>query len=383
MKKNVLTLGISAFLILCGLAYYACDDGPDPDLAIGDKIMNIKVVDENGELVAASVSVKKNGVEFTSILVNGTYALNAPLDESQSVFSFKASQDGYIDSREESIILMHDNVTDSFDSFVTLQLTKVGTMKVNISPTQENDFTLPSSLFPTKQIQVMIPAGAVDKEVTLTPTIVQTAGFQGEIDADAPNKSFALEIIDFRSNWTGDFLNGEKVDVTFPLSQGIIDEVVNKGIPLVMGTNSKGSWESYPVAVNKTALTGTASLPHFSTWYLTLNVSIEVSITQTPLEILATGTCGSNLTATFTKENVALPEFYQKLFNKTSLPNISQTETKTGTNGKYLVISGQCIQKTISVEGSNNTIPEFTYFVDVVAFRATAFDCTHSGGEGQ
>ncbi|MDR3061614.1 MAG: hypothetical protein LBU57_05830, partial [Dysgonamonadaceae bacterium] len=253
-----------------------------------------------------------------------------------------------------------------------------------LKPNEDNNFIIRSSLTRDgRQINVNVPAGAVDKEVSFTPTSIPTAGSQGDIDADAPNGSFALEIIDIESNWTGNFLNGKTATFSFPLRQELINNTVKKGIPLFFGSNSGGSWESYPVTINETTGTGTVSIPHFSRWYLTTNILIDISVSQTPFEILGTSSCGENVTVTFNKTNAPIPDFYRNVFGLTSLPNVSQDDTRTGQNGKYWIIRGRCVQKTVSISGTGVAIPSYTYYRAPVTFSSTTVNCDHSGGGGE
>ncbi len=384
MKKNLFILAASAFLILGGVAFTACDDDPDttptpPGEDIGKKLITIQVINESDQPVSADVAVTKDGTSASSVGVSGSYSYDVSKVSSGTVFTFKATQNGYFDSEVESVTLNYSNTSETFTSIVTLQITKKGN-PVTLNPNQDNNFEVPSAKGGAAT-KVSVPAGAVDRAVTLTPTSIPTAASRGNIAADSPNGSFSLKTIDLESDWSGSFLNGQKATFTFPLTQGIIDATVKKGIPLLFGSNSSGTWESYPVTVNESALTGTVSIPHFSRWYLTTEIMINISAAQTSLETLGTGSCGENLNVTFTKTNPPVPEFYKQLFGWTSIPDVVQPNSEAGQNSKSWVIRGRCFQVTVSVSGVDG-VPAYTFFRNPVTFSSSAISCTHEGGGG-
>ncbi len=384
MKKNLFILVASASLLLLGgAAFTACDDDPDtpPDTNddVGTKTILVQVLNDSDQGASAQLSITKDGELQTPVDVNGNYSYDVTDVSSGTVFTFKATQSGYIDSETSSVTLTYSDPTETFASTVILQITKKGD-PVTLNPNQNNNFAIPSKKGGT--VNVSIPSGSVDREVVLTPTSIPTAGSKGQIAADSPNGSFSLKTIDLESNWSGPFLNGQKATFTFPLTQGLIDATVKQGIPLLFGSNSSGSWESYPVTVNEANKTGTVSIPHFSRWYLTTEIFIDTSISQTDLETLGTGICESTLSVTFTKTNSPVPEFYQKVFDwSPTFPNVVQTNTEVGQTGKYWIIRGRCLQETVTVTGVSG-VPSYTYFKGPVTFASTAIGCTHNGGGG-
>ncbi len=383
MKKNLFILAASAFLVLGGMVLTACDnDDPDPTPGddVGKKTITIKVVNESDLAASANVSITKGGTKMATVGVSGTYSYDVTTASSGTVFKFKATQEGYIDSDEESITLDYSNPSESSTSTIKLQITKKGN-PVTLSPSQNNTFNVPTAT--GGSVKVNVPAGAVNRSVTLTPTSIPTAASKGKIAADSPNRSFSLRTIDLESDWSGSFLNGQKATFTFPLTQGLIDATVKKGTPLLFGSNSSGQWESYPVVVNESTLTGTVSIPHFSRWYLTTDLLIDVQVTLTPFEALSTSSCGQAGNATFTKTNAPVPEFYQQLFGWDSFPDVNATFTTNGENSKYWIIRGRCLQNTATVSGVRADIPNYTYFREPVTFASTAFSCTHNGGGGE
>ncbi len=384
MKKNLFILTASSLLILGGLAFTTCDDDdPDPTPPVetaGKKLIVVQVVNESDQATSADVAITKDGAGIPSVTVAGTYSYDVTTASSGTVYKFTATKNGYIQSGEETITLNYANSSESVTSTVKLQITKKGD-PVTLKPGQDNNFNVPAPTSTGGTVKVNVPAGAVDRAVTLTPTSIPTAASKGTIAADSPNGSFSLKTIDLESDWSGSFLNGQKATFTFPLTQDLINATVKNGKPLLFGSNSSGQWESYPVTVNEAALTGTVSIPHFSRWYLTTEIYVSVTTTQTPFETLGTGGCGAPLTAGFVKANTGIPAFFKQALGSAFIaPEAIGSHSEDAIANKSWAIQGRCFQKTVTVTGLN--IPTFTYFHGPVTFSSTATSCTHNGGSG-
>lgn len=385
MKRNLFFIINSIFLFtIIGIGMQSCNDDDDKDdTEPGKKTIEIKVVDEEGQSVIADVTIWKNQDSLTMVQVNGTYTYDVTNEANKTEFDFVARRVGYASSKKESVTLNFSDDSHSWSSSVTLTITKQGASFV-VDQSKDETINFSSGMDAQREVSMFIPAGATDLQyLEISPTFVPTAASKGFLSRDAPNGIPAMEILSIKTDWSGNFKDGKKVKLTFPLSRGFVSAAELHNLALAFGTNDTptGTWESYPVTIDDRTLTGTVEIPHFSTWYLTLGNEVIFTETNSPIQTLGTSACGQPITVNYNQPNPQLSQLYLDIFGLKELSAITQSHTAAAVPNMQVTVRAYCSETDVNISGKGLS---FVYFQPPVVFSTSVSDCgSHVGGGGQ
>lgn len=385
MKRRLFFIINSIFLItVIGIGTQSCSDDDDkndkPDS--GDKSIEITVVDENGDPAIADVTIWKNQDSLTTVQVNGTYSYDVTNEVTNTKFEFMARRPGYISSERKSVTLEYTTDCHCWKSTLTLIITQQGASFV-VDQSEDGTISFASDNDPSRDISIFIPAHATDLNyLEISPTLIQTPATRGFLSLDAPNTAPSKLILSIESDWNEKFNDGKMATLTFPLTKGFVDAVMKYDLHLGFGTtdNPTKIWESYPVTIDPNALTGTVSIPHFSTWYLTINEPITMDISNSSVTTLGTSACGEAITVTYNQPNPSINQAYLDLLGLEPLSSVTQSYTATAVSNMQVIVQGYSTAARVSILSTDIS---FIYYQPPVTFSTSVVSCGHTGGGGQ
>lgn len=385
MKRRLFFIINSIFLITAiGIGTQSCsDDDDDKKPDVGKKTIELKVFDDKGVSAIADVTVWKNQDSIAVIQVNGTYSYDVTNEANNTEFQFQARRPGYISSGKASVTLEYKDAKDTWSYPLTLTITEQSASFV-VDQSEDGTISFSSHVDPSRDISIFIPAHATDLEyLEISPTLLQTPVTTGFLLLDAPNKAPSVTILSIESDWEETFNDGKMATLTFPLTEGFVKAVTQYGLSIGFGTadNKTKIWESYPVTIDPNALTGTVSIPHFSTWYLTISEPIEIKISNSPVMTLGTSACGEPITVTYSQPNPDINQTYIDLLGLRPLSSVTQSYTALAVPNMQVTVQGYCEKAEVSIPGTDVS---FVYYQPPIVFTTTTATCgSHSGGGGQ
>lgn len=385
MKRNLFFIINSIFLFtIIGIGMQSCNDDDDKDdTEPGKKTIELKVVDEDGDPAIADVTIWKNKDSINTVQVNGTYTYDVTNEANKTEFEFKAVRPGYVSSEKKSVTLEFTNDSHTWNASLTLIITQKSPSYV-VDQSKDGTISFSSDLDSLRDVSMFIPAGATDLQyLEISPTFRPTSASRGRMAREAPNESFAMEILSIESDWHQNFKDGKKVKLTLPLAKGFVNAARIHNLNLEFGTsdNPSNTWESYPVTIDPNTFTATVEIPHFSTWYLTISNPVSIDIENSPVTTLGTSACGQPITVNFNQPNPTISDLYLDIFGLRHISTITQSYTASAVSNMQVTVQAYCEEAHVSISGTDIS---FIYYQPPVVFSTIVSTCgSHVGGGGQ
>lgn len=385
MKQNLFFIINSIFLFtIIGIGMQSCsDDDKDDNPDLGKKTIELQVVDKVGDPVIADVIIWKNQDSIKTVQVNGTYTYDVTNEANNTKFEFMAIRPGYLSSEKKSVTLEYSNESHSWNASLTLTIIQKAASYV-VDQSKDESISFASDLDSVRDVSMFIPAGITDLQyLEISPTFKPTSASRGLLTREAPNESFAMEILSIESDWHENFKDGKKVKLSFPLARGFVNAARIHNLNLAFGTsdNPSNTWESYPVTIDYSTYIGTVEIPHFSTWYLTISNPVSIDIEKSPLTTLGTSSCGQSITVNFNQPNPPISDLYLDIFGLKHINSVTQSYTANAVSNMQVTVQAYCEEAHVSISGTDIS---FIYYQPPVVFSTTVSTCgSHVGGGGQ